>query len=219
MRKIVSNLMLLCLVTTSFTAMAQITHTPNGSYDQQAEQILKQAAQKMNASAVSFSVTVKNMNSEKKVTSTQKATVLYNKGRYRVDMGQNVIYCDGSTVWHWNKEVSEVTVNAVSTSDDDLMNPANLLANYSKNYKAKFIRKESDGTAVIDLTPKHRTSYYKVRMLIGSNNVVKSMTLHGYDSSSSEYAVSNFKTGVSSKDSDFVFSTSANPGVEVIDMR
>ena len=45
MRKIFSNLMLLCLVTTSFTAMAQITHTPNGSYDQQAEQILKQAAQ------------------------------------------------------------------------------------------------------------------------------------------------------------------------------
>lgn len=220
MKQFFSSLMLICLVAFTMPVSAQITHTANGSVDQQAEKILKQAAQKMNASAVSFNVAVVNRDSNKKQTSTMKASVLYNKGSYRVEMGTNVLYCDGTAVWHWNKEVSEVTINAVSTSDDDLMNPAKLLANYQKNYKAKYIRKENDGTAVIDLTPKHRSSFYKIRMLINSSTgVVKSMTMHGYDSSSSEYKVSNFKTGVSTKEADFKFSTSAHPEVEVIDMR
>ncbi len=218
MKRILSFMMI--LVAISISVQGQITHTNKGNVDQQAEKVLRSAAQKMNASAVSFSVTLTNRDANKKQTNTMKAQVLFNRGKYRVEAGDNVLYCDGASVWHLNKEVKEVTVNKVSSADDDLLNPALLLSNYNKNYRAKFIRQNDDGTAVIDLTPKQRRSYYRIRLVVNTlNNVIKSMTLNNYDSTSSEYAVTNFKSDVATKDADFVYPKAQYPGVEVVDMR
>lgn len=220
MKSILASLLCLTFVLGNFASKAQITHTNNGTVDQNAETLLKQAAQKMNSGTVSFTVTMISKNADKKETSRHSAKVLYNKGKYRVTTNDQALYCDGKSVWHWNKSNNECVVNNVSSSDDDLMNPALLLNNYSKNYRAKFIRTEEDGTAVVDLTPKKARSFYKIRMQINSTNgIIKSMTLHNYDSSSAEYSVSNFKTGVSSTEADFSFPASQNPKVEVIDMR
>ena len=98
------------------------------------------------------------------------------------------------------------------------MNPGALLANYTKNFKAKYIRKESNGDAVIDLTPKKSKSYYKIRFIINSNNVIRRMEMHNYDSSSAEYDVSKFTTAKVNANT-FVFPQKENPDVEVIDMR
>lgn len=213
-------ILLLAFVLMATLAPAQITHTQNGNVDQNAEKVLKKAAQKMNASAVSFTVTAINKDSAKKETSRQTAQVLFNKGKYRVSVPDNVIYCDGASVWHWNKQANECTVDKMSASNDDLMNPAGLLSNYSKNYKAKYIRTESDGTAVVDLTPKKSRGFYKIRLLVNSaNGELKKMSMHNYDSSCSEYVVSNFKSGVAVSAADFSFPAAKNPKVEVIDMR
>jgi len=202
-------------------ANAQISHTTSGSVDKNAQQILQKAAKKMNGSAVSFSVTMINKNSDKKETNRMKANVLFNKGKYRVTCDDQILYCDGSSVWHWNKGVNECTVNKLdASSSEDLMNPAALLSNYSKNFRPKFIRQENDGTAVVDLAPKKARSYHKVRLLInGETGVIKKLELHNYDGSCGEYVVSNFKSGVTCKDADFTFPQSQNPKVEVIDMR
>ena len=45
------------------------------------------------------------------------------------------------------------------------------------------------------------------------------MEIHNYDGSRGEYTVSNFKSGVTCKESDFVFPKAQNPKVEIIDMR
>ena len=47
----------------------------------------------------------------------------------------------------------------------------------------------------------------------------QSMEMHNYDSSCGEYKVTNFKGGLKYNESDYTFSKSKNPGVEVIDMR
>ncbi len=199
---------------------AQITHTANGNIDKNADEILKKAANKFHSNAVSFSVNVTNKDTEKKLISKEKADILYNQGKYRVTFGDNIIYCDGTATWHWNKQADEVVVNKMSDADDDLMNPAAILKNYNKNFKAKYIRLESNGDAVIDLTPKKTKSYYKLRFIINTNNgIVKRIEMHNYDASGSEYQVSNFKSGVKTTDGDFRFPKSQNPSVEIIDMR
>lgn len=214
-------LLLSLCVLLSLGTFAQISHTSSGSVDKNAQQMLQKAAKKMNSNAVSFNVTMINKNSNKKETNRMKATVLFNKGKYRVTSDNQILYCDGTAVWHWNKDVNECTVNKLDGSaSDDLMNPAALLSNYSKNFRAKFIRQENDGTVVIDLSPKKARSYHKVRLLInGETGVLKKLELHNYDGSCGEYVVSNFKSGVACKDSDFIFPQSQNPKVEVIDMR
>ena len=209
------------MVATAFLSTAQITHTSRGDIDENAAKVLKKASSLFEKnSAVSFSVTMINRNSQKKETNRTKADILYNRGKYRVTSGEQTLYCDGQNVWQWDKSASEVTVNTLAPSSDDLMNPANLLANYAKNFKTKFIRLEDDGTAVIDLTPYKSKSYYKIRMLINSKNgIIKQMEIHNYDSSEGIYQVSGFKSGVKSADKDFIFDSANNKGVEIIDMR
>ena len=201
-------------------ATAQISHTRSGQVDKNATEILSKANKKLTTNAVSFTVTMVNKNSDKKETARQDADVLYNKGKYRVSFDGNVIYCDGVSTWHWNKEAKEVVVNNMSQSPDDLMNPAALLSNYGKDFNAKFIRKEQNGDAVIDLTPKKSKSYYKIRIIVNADNGnIRRMEMHNYDGSCGEYHISGFKSGVKSSEADFTFSKTQNPGVEIIDMR
>lgn len=189
-------------------------------YDAQAHKILKQAASKFQNSAVSFTVTMVNKNSDKKETMRQNANVLYNKGKYHITFGTQELVCNGTAVWHLNKDVNEVVVNKMSEQSDDLMNPAQLLSNYDKNFKPKFIRENPDGTLVIDLKPLKGKSYHKIRLIIdGKSYIVKAMEMHNYDSSRGEFHLSNYKFKVSCKDSDFEFDPASHKGMEIIDMR
>jgi len=194
----------------------QITHTPQGDMDKRANELIKKASNKMSGT-VSFTVTLVNYDSNKKETHREKAEILYNSPRYRMTAGQIEVYCDGKTVWQLNKEANEVMVTNMTDSDDDLTNPAKLLANYSKNYRAKFIREENDGAAIVDLQPKKARSYHKIRIFINAKTgALKKLEQHNYDSSRCEYLLSNFKN---TKADDAAFAYQSKPGVEVIDMR
>ena len=197
---------------------AQITHTDKGAVDQTANNLLKKAAAKMSGT-VSFSVTVVNLDADKKETFRHKVDILYNAPRYRVKTSDLEIYCNGKAVWQLNKPNKEVVITPMTDSDDDITNPARLLSNYSKSFRAKFIREESDGTAIVDLQPMKARSYHKIRLFINSKTgLLKKMEQHNFDSSRGVYTLSNFKN-TKATDADFTFNTKANPGVEVVDMR
>lgn len=197
---------------------AQITHTDKGVVDQTANTLLKKAAAKMSGT-VSFSVTVVNLDADKKETFRHKVDILYNAPRYRVKTSDLEIYCNGKAVWQLNKPNKEVVITPMTDSDDDITNPARLLSNYSKSFRAKFIREESDGTAIVDLQPMKARSYHKIRLYINSKTgLLKKMEQHNFDSSRGVYTLSNFKN-TKATDADFTFNTKANPGVEVVDMR
>ena len=197
---------------------AQITHTDKGAVDQTANTLLKKAAAKMSGT-VSFSVTVVNLDADKKETFRHKVDILYNAPCYRVKTSDLEIYCNGKAVWQLNKPNKEVVITPMTDSDDDITNPARLLSNYSKSFRAKFIREESDGTAIVDLQPMKARSYHKIRLFINSKTgLLKKMEQHNFDSSRGVYTLSNFKN-TKATDADFTFNTKANPGVEVVDMR
>ncbi len=215
MRKIIA--LFITLIALLSGAQAQLTHTNNGTVDVNAANIIKKATAKMSGT-VSFTVTVVSYDANKKETFRQKADVLYNAPRYCVKAGTLEVYCDGKSVWQVNKSNKEVILSPIADSDDDLTNPARLLANYSKNYRAKFIREEKDGTSIVDLQPIKGRSYHKVRLFIAKNGLLNKIEQHNYDSSRNEYLVSNFKNA-SASDAEFAFDSAANPTYEVIDMR
>ena len=211
-------LLAIAVIFSATGAFAQLTHTAKGAVDETAKAILKKASAKMSGT-VSFSVTVVNYDSNKKETFRQKVDILYNAPRYRVKAGSMEIYCDGKAVWQYNQPNKEVVVSPMTDSDDDITNPARLLANYDKSFRAKYIREESDGTAIIDLQPNKARSYHKIRLFINAKTgILKKLEQHNFDSSRGEYTLSNFKN-TKAADSDFTFNTKAHPGVEVVDMR
>lgn len=212
------TVVLLIAILLGIQLSAQITHTDKGAVDQTANTLLKKAAAKMSGT-VSFSVTVVNLDANKKETFRHKVDILYNAPRYRVKTSDLEIYCNGKAVWQLNKPNKEVVITPMTDSDDDITNPARLLSNYSKSFRAKFIREESDGTAIVDLQPMKARSYHKIRLYINSKTgLLKKIEQHNFDSSRGVYTLSNFKN-TKATDADFTFNTKANPGVEVVDMR
>ena len=197
---------------------AQITHQSDRSMDATATEVLKKAAERFEHN-VSFSVTMSTYDSQHKLTAKQTAEVRYNKGKYRLILPDQELISDGTNVWHWNKTANEVAINKVSDDDIDLLNPGRLLANYEKSFRAKYIRTEDDGTAIIDLQPRSTRSYHKIRLFVDEGNgLLKRMEVHKYDSSREVYDVANFKKA-SNAASQFTFDPTKHSGVEIIDMR
>lgn len=212
------TLTIIILLLTSILATAQITHSDQGQIDKTADAVLKKAAAKFNDN-VGFTVTVTVLDGEKKQTMKQTAQVLYNRGKYRLTVADQEIVCDGTTVWQWNKSAREVSVNNVGSDDIDLMNPARLLANYNKSFRAKYIRTDDDGTAVIDLQPRSARSFHKIRLLVNEKSgLLRRMEVHKYDAGREMYDISAFKK-VSTPATQFTFDPKQHAGVEIIDMR
>ena len=195
---------------------AQITHTEQGAVDQKADALLKRAASQFGN--VSFKVTASMRDAQKKETLRQTAQVLYCKGCYRVSVADQEVICDGKTVWQWNKTAREVAVTNMSTDDVDLMNPARLLKNYDKSFRAKYIRTD-DGVALVDLQPRSARSFHKIRLYMNEKSgQLQRMEVHKYDSSREVYEITEFKRA-STPAAKFTFDPSQHAGVEIIDMR
>ena len=198
-------------------SQAQITHSNQGQVDKTADALMKKAAGKFGN--VSFTVTATVLDSQKKETLRQSAQVLYCKGHYRVTVADQEIICDGTTVWQWDKRAKEVAVNKMSDDDMNLFNPGRLLANYDKNFRAKYIRTDDDGTAVVDLQPRSARSFHKIRLfIVEKSGLLRRIEVHKYDSGREVYDISNFKNA-GTPASQFTFDAAKHPGVEVIDMR
>lgn len=219
MRKTVLILLAVAaLVLLPFGPQAQITHASQGRLDENATEVLKKAAARFDKN-VSFTVTMTVLDGKKQQKARQSAEVRYSKGKYRLVLPDQELISDGTTVWHWNKQANEVTVSAMSNDDIDLLNPGRLLANYSKSFKAKYIRTDDDGTAIVDLQPRSTRSYHKIRLFLKEDDgLLRRMEVHKYDSGRENYDITDFKRA-SNAASQFTFDAAKHPEVEVIDMR
>lgn len=195
---------------------AQITHHSQGQLDENATQALQKAAKRMENVKCTVKRTV--LDSQKRQVAQHTAEVRYSKGKYRLTVDNQEIICDGSTVWHWNKDAKEVTVSQVGSDDMDLLNPGRLVANYAKNFRAKYIRTDEKGAAVIDLQPKSAQSYHKLRLFIEEESgKLLRIEMHKYDSGRENYDFIGHKFSLPT--GSYTFDPKAHPDVEVIDMR
>lgn len=198
-------------------AHAQITHSSQGNLDENAIAALKKAADYLES--VKGTVTLTMLDSQKKQTSKQSAKVTYLNGKYCLVMDNMEVWCDGKTVWQWNKTANEVVINNMPTDDEiDLLNPARLIANCHKNFRVKYIRTEDDGTAVVDLQPRSSQSYHKIRLFVNEETgALRRLEVHKYDSSREIYDFSKMKHVLLR--GSFAFDVSKHPEAEIIDMR
>ena len=196
---------------------AQITHNAQGATDATATALLNKAAEKLKS--VSFTVTMTALDSQKKPLSTQRAQVSYRNGKYRMVAADQEIVCNGTDVWHINKSAREVTVSPVPPDDDmNLLNPSAMMANYNKNFRAKYIRTDDDGTAIVDLQPRTARSFHKLRLAIDEKSGrLKRLEVHKYDSSREVYEFSNHSHAPAA--STYRYDAAAHAGMELIDMR
>lgn len=160
---------------------------------------------------------------EKKTLSALTGVALIKGDKYYITFDDQVFYCDGTTMWNYQKSTNEVSIYDYEESDDDALNPAKMLATWSKEFNAKFIREDNEKNKtvqIIDLTPKNGQSYYKIRIVVdkAKKEIIRT-SIYEKDNTIYTYYFDTFTTNTALDDSNFKFNASKFPGVEVNDMR
>lgn len=186
--------------------------------------ILQSVAKKYQAySTMSINYTFK-VEKDKKVLQTITGTIKIKGEKYTAKLGDQELFCDGKTIWNYQKESDEVSIFEPDENDqDNLLNPAKLLSGWSKIYSAKFIREETNQNRtlqLIDLKPLKQADVYKVRIFIDKNKKeLYAIATYEVDNTVSTYYIDKFTANAAIDDKQFTFDTTAHPEVDINDMR
>ena len=207
-------LILLCFLPFSLSAQ---------DVDGGATPLLKDLAIKYKGySSISIDYTYK-AEKNKQITDTQKGKMIIKGNKYYLTFSNQVFYCNGITVWNYQKLTNEVSVYDYDESDETMLNPSKILSNWQKEYKPKFIREENSNGRfinIIDLTPFKEQSYFKIRFYIDKvKKEITRISIYEKDNSIYSYFFDKFVTNSSIDDSQFSFDVSKHPNVEINDMR
>ena len=152
-------------------------------------------------------------------------TMLMKGKKYKLSILDNVLYCDGMTLWTHMVEEKEVVVSKADNDDSGMLNPSTVLTMYEKGFKYKFIQdrfEDSRAIYVIDLYPENveKSEYSKVRLSIDKDkSQLWKAEYFAKDGNKYTITVNTFKVNEQIPDASFVFDKAKNPGVKVIDER
>jgi outer membrane lipoprotein-sorting protein len=212
------------LFATVSCSMAQTT-TPYGKSDPAAKAILDAASAKFRTyNSVKANFELKIATTDNKVLDTKKGTVLLKGDKYHVVLDGQEVFCNGKTVWTYNKDTKEVQVNDYQPAKGAI-SPSSLFTNfYDKDFlyrlraTSKFHGRPVD---VIEMTPLDKSKpYFKVIALIDKKNKnVLSTEIFEKGGNRYTYEVTKFTPNPPVDESDFMFNKKDHPGVDVVDLR
>lgn len=205
-----------------FTLLANILHSQN--IDGGATEILQTLSKKyqqFTTIKIDYTYTVEK---EKKVIDSQQGNITIKGNKYVLELKSQLIYCDGNTIWNYDKNAEEITIFDYDPSDDvSMLHPLTMLKNWQKEYTAKFIREEvqqNKTLQIIDLQPIRNISYYKIRLYIDKHKKeLYASSIFEKDNTIYSYFIDKFVISKIYEDTFFILDTSQYPNAEINDMR
>jgi len=211
--------LLLTVATIASSLFAQTSSDPD------AKKILDAVSAKFKSfKAIQAGFTYKVENADGKAISTKKGTVYMKGTKYRVSFVGQEIFCDGNTVWTYDKSSNEVTISKLDASSNTLT-PQKLFTDfYDKDFLYKLNgEKKANGKTFqeIEMTPNDKTKpFHKVYLTIDKNaKTIYSTKVLEKAGNRYSYTVNSFSGSANIPDTKFVFNKSDYPGVEEVDLR
>jgi outer membrane lipoprotein-sorting protein len=169
-----------------------------------------------------FSYKVENASG--KALSNKTGSIKLKGTRYRVSFNGQEIFCDGKTVWNYDKAANEVTISKVE-SGSGTITPQKLFTNfYDKDFLYVLNGEKKSGTRTlqeIEMTPTDKSKpFHKVYVLVdkAAKTIYSTKVLENAGNRYT-YTVSTMKTNQAIADNVFVFDKAKYPGVEEVDLR
>ena len=206
------------LFMTVFTLVPFIVNAQ--SAERKAKSILDAVTAKMKAyKTMKLDFTYSMVNKGQKINESFKGVLLSKGDKYRLNISEQQIFCDGKTAWTYQKDANEVQVNDVN-SDEESFTPTKFITSYANNYKSKLLS-EKGNQVIIEMSPvKGRKKFSKVNLTLDKESKqIKSMQVYDKNGGVFTYNIERFITNQSIPDTEFVFKASNYPKVEVVDMR
>lgn len=212
-------LTILSLLTISLGMNAQASNDPA------AKAILDGVSAKFKTfKSVKASFSYKAENAAGKQLAAKTGTLMMKGTKYRVSFGGQEIFCNGTTVWNYDKAANEVTISNLDASSG-MITPQKLFTNfYDKDFLYMLNGEKKVGTKVlqeIEMTPVDKSKpFHKVYLLIdkAAKTIYSTKVLEKAGNRYS-YTVSNMNTTSVPGDTEFVFDKKKYPGVEEVDLR
>lgn len=163
-------------------------------------------------------------NADGKSLSSKNGTVSMKGTKYRVNFNGQEIYCDGTTVWNYDKSSNEVTVSKLDAANGTIT-PQKLFTNfYDKDflYTLNGVKKQGNKMLQeIQMTPTDKSkSFHTVYLLIDKiSKTIYSTKVLEKTGDRYSYTVTSLKPNLPMDDKSFVFDKSNYPGVEVVDLQ
>jgi outer membrane lipoprotein carrier protein len=196
-----------------------------GKSDPDAKLILDKVSQKIKSyKSMQLIFTLKVEDAKGNLEGTKKG-ILYLKGnKYRVDITGQEIFCDGVTVWTYDKSSNEVTITKYD-STSSTMSPQKLFTDfYDKDFLYKLNGEQKMGTKSvyeIEMTPVDKTkNIFKVYLYVDkASKVVAGSKMLDKGGNKYSYAVNSLNGNAGLSDATFTFDKTKHPGVEEVDLR
>jgi outer membrane lipoprotein-sorting protein len=165
----------------------------------------------------------KTENASGKAIDTQNGTLLMKGTKYKVVFSGMEIFCNGVTIWNYDKGANEVTVSKVDPSSGTIT-PQKLFTNfYDKDFRYLLNGEKKIGGKTlqeIEMTPIDKTkAFHKVYVQVDkATKTIYSTKVLENAGNRYTYTVTSMKTNTTIADNTFVFDKTKYPGVEVIDL-
>lgn len=170
----------------------------------------------------SFSYKVENASG--KTLSNKTGTIKMKGTKYRVSFSGQEIFCNGTTVWNYDKAANEVTISRLDASSG-MITPQKLFTNfYDKDFLYMLNGEKKVGAKTvqeIEMTPVDKSKpFHKVYVQVdkAAKTIYSTKVLENAGNRYS-YTVTTMKTNTAMADNVFVFDKSKYPGVEEVDLR
>lgn len=200
-----------------------------GSFAQSNDPAAKKILDGVSAKFKSFKSVLANFtyrveNTAGKTISSKKGTVTMKGPKYRISFGDQEIWCDGKTVWSYDKSSNEVTVSKAESAAGTIT-PQKLFTDfYDKDFLYKLNGDKKQGKKTlqeIEMTPTDKSkAFHKVYVLVDKNaQTLYSTKVLETSGNRYDYTVNSLKTNLNTADSQFVFDKSKYPGVEEVNLQ
>jgi outer membrane lipoprotein-sorting protein len=160
---------------------------------------------------------------EGKLVESFKGNMMIKGNKYYLLFDKQEYYCNGTTIWNYQKEVNEISIFEYEENSDLFLNPTKLLDNWKKKFRAKFIREEVEkdkNIIFIDITPIKEDSFYKIRIFVDKAKMeIIRFAVYEKDNTIYTYSFDKFLVNNEIDDKRFELNTSAYPNAEINDMR
>ncbi|MBC7875048.1 MAG: outer membrane lipoprotein carrier protein LolA [Ferruginibacter sp.] len=209
----------------SFLLFSSALFTVAQPSDPAAKAILDAVSTKFKTfSTVQATFSYKVENASEKALSSKTGTIWMKGTRYRVTFSGQEIFCNGTTIWNYDKAANEVTISKLDASGG-MITPQKLFTNfYDKDFRYILNGEKKVGTKTvqeIELTPIDKSKpFHKVYVQVDkATKTIYSTRVLENAGNRYIYTVTTIKTNVTLADSQFVFDKTKYPGVDEIDLR
>ena len=187
--------------------------------DKLAANILEEVILNNNYTNITIDFDLIFQNPYQNINTIQKGTLIIQDQNFILELENQKIINNGEHQWIYLKEMNEVQI-IQNNPEENQINPYNIIKNYNKEYKYKYLGKSKEKSFdIIALYPKKSNYLKQINIIINrSKKELKELIIDDKDGGKYTYLIKNIN-GYDEELNIFYFKEELYPDVEVIDLR